>query len=161
MVQPELAEALTLAARAAPATVQGQEDKGQKYPNSVDVSGSDQTQLRGCIAQLQMVIQHKPGNFSKQQLKIRYALNCLGDLALGYIVPHIWEDGTIGLGDLPAFIQHLEVAFGDPDWVAMVGRRIQEIKPKHCEFSQYYAEVPVIADNLDWNPSALKNTLRT
>jgi hypothetical protein len=37
---------------------------------------------------------------------------------------------------------------------------MREIKPKHREFSQYYAEFQVIAANLDWNPSALLNASR-
>jgi hypothetical protein len=34
-----------------------------------------------------------------------------------------------------------------------------EIKQMNREFSQYYAEFQVIADDLDWNPSALGNAL--
>jgi len=75
-------------------------------------------------------------------------------------LPHVREDGTIGLEDLPAFIQLLEAAFGDPDWVATAERKMWEIKQKNREFSQYYAEFQVIAPDLDWNPSALRNALR-
>jgi len=35
-----------------------------------------------------------------------------------------------------------------------------EIKQKNREFPQYYAEFQLIATNLDWNPSALRNALR-
>jgi hypothetical protein len=35
-----------------------------------------------------------------------------------------------------------------------------EIKHQNSEFSQYQAEIQVIAANLNWNPSALPNTLR-
>jgi hypothetical protein len=75
-------------------------------------------------------------------------------------LPHIREDGTIGLDDLPAFIQLLEAAFGDPDGVATAERKMREIKSKNRGFSQYYAEFKVIAAALDWNPSALRNALR-
>jgi hypothetical protein len=30
----------------------------------------------------------------------------------------------------------------------------------HCEFSLYYAEFQVSAADLDWNPSAIHNTIR-
>jgi len=43
---------------------------------------------------------------------MRYTLNCLRGVALGQILSRIWE---IRLEDLPAFIQLLEAAFGDPD----------------------------------------------
>jgi hypothetical protein len=38
---------------------------------------------------------------------------------------------------------------------------MKDIKQKNHEFSQYYAEFQVIAADLDWNPSALLNALRT
>jgi hypothetical protein len=49
-LRTQLANALMLAARAAPAAPP--EDRGQKFPDSPDFSGSDRTQLRGWIAQL-------------------------------------------------------------------------------------------------------------
>jgi hypothetical protein len=51
-VRTQLANALTLAGRAAPAAPQNPEDKGQKFPDSPDFSGSNRTQLRGWIAPL-------------------------------------------------------------------------------------------------------------
>jgi len=75
-------------------------------------------------------------------------------------LPHVREDGTIGLEDLPAFIQLLEATFGDLDRVATAERKMRDIKQKNHEFSQYYAEFQVIAADLDWNPSALRNALR-
>jgi hypothetical protein len=91
---------------------------------------------------------------------MRYAFNRLRGIALGQILPHIREDGTIELEDLPAFIQLLEAAFGDPEQVATTKRKMREIKQKNREFSQYYTEIKVIAANLDWNSSALRNALR-
>jgi len=156
----QLANALTLAARATPAAPQAPENRGQKFPDSPDFSGSDRTQLRGWIAQLRMVIRHKPASFPDEQSKMRYAFNRLRGVALGQILPHVRENGTIGLEDLPALIQLLEAAFGDPDRVATAEQKIREIKQKNREFSQYYAEFQVIAADLDWNPSALRNALR-
>jgi hypothetical protein len=159
-LRTQLANALTLAARAVPAAPQTLEDRGKKFPDSPDLAGSDRTQLRGWIAQLRMVIQHKPASFPDEQSKMRYAFNRLRGIALGQILPHVREDGTIGLEDLPAFIQLLEAAFGDPDPVATAKRIMREVKQKNREFSQYYAEFQVIAADLDWNPSALRNALR-
>jgi len=157
---PQLANALTLAARVAPAAPQAPEDKGQNFPDSPNFSGSDQTQLRSWITQLWIVIRHKPASFPDKQSKMRYALNRLRGIASGQILPYVREDGTIGLEDLPAFIQLLEAAFGDPDRVVTVKRKMREIRQKNREFSQYYAEFLVIAADLDWNPSALQNALR-
>jgi hypothetical protein len=36
---------------------------------------------------------------------------------------------------------------------------MREITQQNREFSQYYAEFQVIAADLDWNPSALRNAL--
>jgi hypothetical protein len=93
-----------LAARAAPAAPQAPEDRGEKFPDSPDLSGSDQTQLRGWIAQLRMVIRHKSASFPDEQSKMRYAFNRLRGIALGQILPYVQEDGMIGLEDLPAVI---------------------------------------------------------
>jgi len=130
-LRTQLANALMLAAIAAPAAPQAPEDRGQKFPDSPDFSGSDRTQLRGWIAQLRMVIRHKPASFPDEQSKMRYAFNRLMGVALGQILPHVGEDGTIGLEDLPAFIQLLEAAFGDPDRVATAERKMREIKQKN------------------------------
>jgi hypothetical protein len=92
---------------------------------------------------------------------MRYAFNRLSGLALKQILPHVRDDGEIGLEDLTAFIQLLEAAFGDPDRVATAERNMKEIKQKNREFSLYSAEFQVIAADLDWNPSALRNSLRS
>jgi len=84
-----------------------------------------------------MVIIHKPTSFPDEQLKMRYAFNYLSKVALSQILPHVRQDGTIGLEDLPAVIQLLEAAFEDPDRVATAERRIQEITQKYREFSQH------------------------
>jgi hypothetical protein len=102
-LRTQLANALTLAARAAPAAPQAPEDRGQKLPDSTDFSGSDQTRLRGWIAQIRMVIRHKPASSPDEQSKMWYAFNRLMGIALGQILPHIQEDRTIGLLRPPSF----------------------------------------------------------
>jgi hypothetical protein len=92
---------------------------------------------------------------------MRYTFNHLSRLALRQIVPHIRENGEIDLGDLSGFTQPLEAAFGDPDRVATAERNMRDNQPKNREFSQYYAEFQVIAADLDWNPSAQRNALRS
>ena len=74
--------------------------------------------MRGWIAQLRMVIRHIPSRFPDEQAKMRYAFNHLSGIALKQILPHVRDNGEIVLEDLPAFIQLLEAAFGDPDRVA-------------------------------------------
>jgi hypothetical protein len=91
---------------------------------------------------------------------MRYTFNHLRGIALGQVLPHVQEDRTIALEDLSAGIHHLEAAFGDPDRVVTTKQKMREIKQMHHEFSQYYGEFQVIAADLDWNPSAIWNTLR-
>jgi hypothetical protein len=105
--------------------------------------------LRGWIAQLRIVIRHIPSRFPDEQAKMRYAFNRLSGLAMKRILPHVRDDGEIGLQDLAAFIQLLEAAFGDPDRVATAERNMKEIKQQNREFSLYYAEFQVIAADLD------------
>ena len=75
-------------------------------------------------------------------------------------MPHVREDGEIGLENRPTLIQLLEAAFGDPDRVATAERKMREIKHTNRWFSQYYAEFQVIAGDLDRNPSASQNALQ-
>ena len=79
---------------------------------------------------------------------------------MGQILPQVREDGEIGLDDLPAMIELLEAAFGDPDRVATAERTTREIKQKSHKYSQHYAELQVFTADLDWNHSALRNALR-
>jgi len=127
----QLASSLTLAAIAALAAAQASENRGWIFPDSPDCSGSDRTQFRGWIAQLRMAIRHKPAMFPDEQSIVRYAFNRLRGVALRQILPHVQEDGMIGLGDLPAFLQLLEAKFGDPDPVATAKRKMREIKPNN------------------------------
>jgi hypothetical protein len=107
-----------------------------------------------------MVIRLKPASFPEEQSMMRYAFNHLRRVALGESLPHVEEDRTIRLEDLPAFIQLLEAAFGDRDEVANAQWKMSENKPKNREFFQDYAAFQVIAADLDWNPLALQNLLR-
>jgi len=136
-LRTQLANALSLVARVAPPAPPQPEDRGQKFPDSPDFSGSDRTQLRGWIAQLRMVVRHTPSRFPDEQAKMRYAFNRLSGIALKQILPHVRDNGEIALENLPAFIQLLEAAFGDPDRVATAERNMKEIKQKNREFSLY------------------------
>ena len=130
----QLANGLMLAAGAAPAAPQASEDRGQKCPDSPDFSGSNRTQLGGWIAQLRMVIRHKPASFPDEHSKMRYAFNRLRGVALGQILPHVREDGTTGLEDRPAFLQLLEAAFVEADQIATAERKMRQIKQKTMSF---------------------------
>jgi hypothetical protein len=108
-----------------------------------------------------MIILHKPSSFPDEQSKMTYAFNHLSGLALKQILLHVRDDREVWLDGVPAFIQLLEAPFRDPDRVATTERNIRENQQKNREFSQYYAEFQVMGACLDWNPSALRNTLRS
>jgi hypothetical protein len=91
---------------------------------------------------------------------MRYAFNCLQGVGLGQILPHIQYNGEIGREDLLAVIQLLQAARGDSDRVATTERTMWEIKHMYYKVSQYYTEFRVIATDLDWNPSTLRNSLQ-
>jgi len=125
ILRMQLANTIMLVAWAASPAPQPPKDGGQKFSNSLDCSESDGTQLRTWIAQLWMVIQHKPGSFQNEQSKMWYTFNQLRSIALGQILPHVLEDWMIGLEDIPAFRQLLGAAFGDPDRVATAERKMR------------------------------------
>ena len=62
-----------------------------------------------------MFIRHKPASFPEEQSKMQYTFEHLSGIALCQILPHVREDGELGLEDLPPSIQLLEATFGDPD----------------------------------------------
>ena len=128
-LRTQWANALTLVARKFPAAPQTPLDSEQKYADFPDFSVSDRTQFGGWIAQLRIVIWQKPASFPDEQWKMRYAFNLLRRVAIGQILLHVREDRTIGLQDLPAFIQLLEAASGVTDRVATTERKMWDIKP--------------------------------
>lgn len=69
----QLANGHMSAARAAPAACQVPEDGDQKFHHSPVISGSDQSQFRRWIAQLRLVIRHKPASFPNEESKMPYA----------------------------------------------------------------------------------------
>jgi len=68
-LRTQLANALILAARVAPYAPQTLEDRGQKFPDSLNISSSDRTQLRGWIAQLWLVIRHKHASLPEKTVE--------------------------------------------------------------------------------------------
>jgi len=65
---------------------------------------------------------------SDERSKMPCTFNRLSGIALKEILPHIQENGEIGLRDLQAFTQLLEAAFGDPDRVATAERAMRDTK---------------------------------
>jgi hypothetical protein len=80
---------------------------------------------------------------------MRHTFNRLSGIALGQMLPYTQEDRMIGLEDLPACIQLLGSGFGHPDRVATAERKMKGINPTNREFSHGYAELQVIAADLD------------
>jgi len=150
-LRTQLANALTLAARTDPVAPQAPDDSGQKIPDFPDYSASDRTLVRGWITQPRLVIRHKTASFPDQLSKMRYQFNRLRRIAFDQILPHIRDDGMIGLRDLLSIIQLLEAAFRHPYKVATTEWKMPEIKHKRHVFPQYYVEFQVIAANHDWN----------
>ena len=113
------------------------------------LSGLNQSQSRGWMAKLKMVIQCKHSSFPDELSKMQYAFSCLWAVALEQTLPDVWKDRKIELGDQPAFIRLLEAVFGDPDRVATAEQTISKIKQMNQKFSQYYPEFRVISPNVD------------
>jgi hypothetical protein len=109
-LQKQLSTGLTLAARATLTVSQGSVDKGQEFPHSPEISGLDWPQIRYWIVQYQMGIWHKPWSFPDKYMKVSYTCNHLRRITIGQMRPHICQDKMIGLGELPAFGDHDQVA---------------------------------------------------
>jgi hypothetical protein len=70
-------------------------------------------------------------------------------------VPHLREDGMIGLEAIQKFIHLRQPGIEDTYEVVTAPQKLREIKQNNPEFSQYYAVFQVIAANHDWDRSAL------
>ena len=70
------------------------------------------------------------------------------------ILPHICEDGTLGLGVLPALICLLEVAFGDPDRIGIAERLIEVINSITVILSVDTVFEGIVADH-NWKQSGI------
>jgi len=91
-VRTQLGNALTVAVWAAPAAPQVLEVRGQKYPDCQHFSGSDRTELRYWMVQLQLFIGHTTFCIPEQQSKMGYAFNRLRVITLGHILQQVRED---------------------------------------------------------------------
>ncbi|KAF8542574.1 hypothetical protein BDD12DRAFT_876111 [Trichophaea hybrida] len=136
-LRTQLAPMLFIATRVAPTLPQQQDDRVQKFTNTLDCSGSNKSQLRGSITHLQKVIRYKPGNITHMHLHRGNALNWLSGVALRQILLDVQDNGDIGRKGLSALIQLLEADYGNQDPVATGERNMQDIKQNKCEFSQY------------------------
>lgn len=110
-----LANALTLAARAALDALLAPEDRGQKFPDFTDNSRSHRTLMPGWIVQVHLVIRRKPASMPDLQSKLQFRFNHLRRVAVDRILLHIWHNGDTGLEDNTAYAHLLEAAVGDPD----------------------------------------------
>ena len=77
------------------------------------ILGLDQNHVWAWIDLLWMVIQHKPTRCPDIDSNMQYAFNSPRGIAWIKIVPHIREDETTGVGNLPPSLQHIEAAFCD------------------------------------------------
>jgi len=124
-VQIQLANVLTLAVRAGPRALLGQNGKVHQCPDSLDFSRSDQTKVTAWLAQLWMGNQYKPVNCHNKQFKMYDILNW--KQGVGEMLLQVQGNGMIGIGNLPEHKQLVELAFGCPVQAATVECKIHEI----------------------------------
>ena len=119
-----------------------------KIPDPKKYKG-DRDKLRPFLTQLRL----KAALYPDDQSKLCYAVFLLEDCALDQITPHI-KDDRIDLADLAELIGILETAFGDPDRVAIVERKLRSLRQANWDFSTYYAEFTSYAADTNWNEVA-------
>jgi hypothetical protein len=67
--------------------------------------------------------------------------------AFAQVKAYITDEG-INLADIPALITVLEMAFRDPDHVAIAERKLEAFKQTIHDFSIYYAEFQCYSANI-------------
>ena len=73
-------------------------------------------------------------------------------------MPHITND-RINLENVASLISILETAFGDPDKVVTMERKLRNIRQANRDFSTYYAEFVHYAADTIWNEAAKRSQL--
>jgi len=91
------------------------------FPDSQYLASMDQIEPMELIAQLYIIIAHRIRIFPQNTIKMHSASIWLWDVTLTQILPHIHDDGTISLHNLPAFVRHLTTVYGDTSEVTATG----------------------------------------
>jgi hypothetical protein len=77
--------------------------------------------------------------FSNPQHQLCYTFELLMGLAFTQVETYIL-DSDVNLTDIPVLITILETAFGDPDSIAIVERKLEVLKQINHDFSTYYVK---------------------
>ena len=107
---------------------------------------------------LLMKLQGDDARLPTEQHKLRYTVGLLQGNAFAQIQPYNLET-TIDFTNVTALLNVLEAAFGDPDRIGTVERKLESLKQTNRDFSTYNAEFSRHVANTQWNDAARKTAL--
>ena len=97
--------------------------------------------------------------FPSDQHRLAYIYGRLEGNSLAQVQPHITEE-EITLANVPALLNILQTAFGDPDPQGTATRKLRRLRQTNKEFSTYVAEFIRLSAIVPWDERAKLDHLR-
>lgn len=108
------------------------------------------------LAQAKLYIQGRARNFPDDRTKVHFLISLLKDQAAKWALPLLRQDSPL-LADYTGFCNRLEAAFGNPQKESQANRAIRRLKQGKSTVATYTTEFRLLAQDLTWNDSALRD----
>jgi len=123
-----------------------------------EMFNGNRDKLRPFLTKLRLKLA-EPNAFRDEQARLRYIIGRLEGAALNQVISFVTPDG-VDFSNTEALITHLNTCFDDPDRTGTAVRKLQSIRQGTREFSAYFAEFQQYALQLNWNPDAIRASLK-
>lgn len=114
---------------------------------------------RNFINQVKMIFELQPSKFTTDRGKICFIGTLLSGAASTWFTPLFEEDSYL-LTDLGAFLEEMELNFGDFDRETTAANQLQVLKQGNRSASEYAAEFRRICSDLSWGEGAFVDYFR-
>ena len=130
-----------------------------REPDQFD--GSNSSQLRIFLAQLELVFKARPRTFNSDTKKVVYALSYLSGTALQWFEPYLLEGESdnppLFLSDYQAFQNELRTNFGPYDLAGEAEHVLESLRMSNSDrISSYITEFNRLATQVHWGTAALR-----
>jgi hypothetical protein len=126
--------------------------KTQDLPAPPRFNG-DRSRLKAWKNSVNIKLNGDAAKFPDAQHRLAYIFGLLEGKAADQIQPYVLPTG-INLTDVPALLNILDRAFGDPDPVGTATRAFRALKQKNTDLSTYVAEFSKLAAEVPWDDRA-------
>src|SRR5947207_1339496 len=117
-------------------------------------SGSGKEDLRIYLQQCELCFELQPSRYATDYQKVGLILSYLRGPAAKWARPYLSNKDHELRNSLPAFLDAIEEAYGDPDYELRAASELRALRQTGST-AKYAAEFQAIASNLSWNDGAL------